>query len=219
MKNLLLLFIPLISFGQITLQELLSIKSVADYNSIMIKNGFSPKKINDPKGIDFLYNPKYLNNKFAGCDISSAFNSNRNLSTGLFPSCRFAFSGENETYKNLVNKIKRECKISYINDGLKFYLCKDDAPPSELLNLANEFSQITKKVNNNYNVDFNHDITDVQIGFGKLESGLFLIYMVVMSTEDWIEGMLKHSEKAMRYMSFDERKKAIEIRTRLKKLL
>jgi hypothetical protein len=58
---LLLLFIPLVSFGQITLQEILAIETEQDFKRTFIENGFQEETTEEESEKLVVYNKQIVN--------------------------------------------------------------------------------------------------------------------------------------------------------------
>mgnify|MGYP001163639524 CR=1 FL=1 len=173
-KLILLLFIPLVSFGQLTLETMSHINDSQSFKRAMIENGFSVREdgtgveneieyeklgIGDIPEILAYYLPKGEDaDEFADDKMMFVYTSD--------------YKGENETYKAIFDKVKNECQFSDVGEGvggdIAYYMCEYEKPPKELLELQAYFE---KELPDMPNIN----ILQYMVGFNKNKS-LHLIH-------------------------------------------
>ena len=102
---LLLLFIPLVSFGQITLQEILSIETENDFKRTFIENGFQNET--EPENAEKLvsYSKQIVNET-----IGATFRRSDSLSAaGVFITFTPDVFDRNKIYDRIYKKVKNDC--------------------------------------------------------------------------------------------------------------
>ena len=175
MKKLLilLLFIPLVSFGQLTLETMSHIDDVQSFKRAMIENGFSVREdeSGDENSIEYeklgigeipdiiaYYRLKNEDEEFSDDKMMFVYTSD--------------YKGENETYKAIFDKVKNECQFSNVGEGvggdIAYYSCEYEKPPKELLELQEYFE---KELPDMPNVN----VLQYTVGFNKNKS-LHLIH-------------------------------------------
>ncbi|MDC1336612.1 hypothetical protein N8263_02885 [Flavobacteriaceae bacterium] len=181
---LLLLFIPLVSFGQITLQEILAIETEQDFKRTFIENGFQEETTEEESEKLVVYNKQIVN-----ISIGASFRRSDSLSA---KAVAISFSpdifGKNDIYDGIYNKVKEECKFTGIrnelNMDLAFYLCPNENPDPELLELQ---KTIEKEFTGNFSLpdetkDLN--ITNLEIGFVKHNDLYIILNPIYDQTEN-----------------------------------
>ena len=172
-KLILLLFIPLVSFGQLTLETMSHIDDVQSFKRAMIENGFSVRGdgSGDENSIEYeklgigeipeiiaYYMLKNEDEEFSDDKMMFVYSSD--------------YKGENETYKAIYDKVKNECQFNIISEGvggdIAYYMCEYEKPPKELLELQAYFE---KELPDMPNIN----ILQYMVGFNKNKS-LHLIH-------------------------------------------
>ncbi|MDB4180156.1 hypothetical protein N9754_03000 [Flavobacteriaceae bacterium] len=173
-KLILLLFIPLMSFGQITLQEILAIDSENTFKRTMIENGFELTNA-DESVVTYdktISTPSSM--------ISANFRRGDSLST---ESLYFIFTEDvfdkNDIWDNIYDEVKKNCEFNELRkyssekdnpnaNDLAMYKCPDIDPDPRLVALQ---KIIKEDISDS---DKTMDITDLEIGFVKWK-GYYLI--------------------------------------------
>ena len=101
---LLLLFIPLVSFGQVTFNELMSINSIDQFKRVMIENNYD--FFEDYSSIlTYRMNPEENNQGLVFSDVDAKFHTDYNV-------FHFWFSASgDDTYQHIYNAVKEKCKF------------------------------------------------------------------------------------------------------------
>mgnify|MGYP001278673175 CR=1 FL=1 len=188
-KILLILFTPIVCFAQITLQDILSIDSENSYKRVMIENGFSTKEM-DEEIEDLTIGYK---KELTFTEIHSTFRKADSLM--LNGGVRFYFSSDitnkkNKVYDKIYDEVKKSCKFSKIREDsggdLAYYRCPDiDADP--------RLVKLNELIHNNIEgSDKSINLTDIDIGFSKVES-IYLIELplTLISNEKMIDMLTK----------------------------
>jgi len=201
MKKLLFLlfFIPLVSFGQITLKEILSIDSENTFIRTMIENGFEEKTTPANADVMVTYVKERLNQI-----ISASFRRSDSISDA---GVMIIFSPDalekNDVYDDIYNLVKRDCEFKEIREHLgkniAMYSCPDPNPDPRLIELN---IQMKEKAKNN--TSFN--LTDLEIGFHK-QNGLYVIDMPINMLDD--DEMVKLVTMLLE-VDFDELKESLK---------
>ena len=138
MKKLLflLVFIPLVSFGQLTLETMSHINDVQGFKRTMIENGFS--KDDDGAGNErsIIYS-KFSRNDLP--DIRAYYTPRENEEDIISDEVMMFvympdYKGENETYKAIYDQVKDECEFVELREGvggdIAYYNCEYKKPGS-----------------------------------------------------------------------------------------
>ncbi len=171
---LLLLFIPILSFGQITLQEILAIDSENTFKRTMIENGFELTNA-DESVVTYdktISTPSSM--------ISANFRRGDSLST---ESLYFIFTEDvfdkNDIWDNIYDEVKKDCEFNELRkyssekdnpnaNDVAMYKCPDIDPDPRLVALQKRIKEEILAS------DKTMDITDLEIGFVKWK-GYYLI--------------------------------------------
>ena len=201
MKKLLLLlaFIPLISFSQITLQEILSIDSENTFIRTMIENGFEEETNPENADVMVTYVKESLNQI-----ISASFRrSDSKSDAGVMVIFTPDVYEKNDIYDGIYDLVKRDCQFKEIREHLgrniAMYTCPDPNPDPRLIELN---IQMKEKAKNN--TSFN--LTDLEIGFHK-QNGLYVIDMPINMLDD--DEMVKLVTMLLE-VDFDELKESLK---------
>ena len=142
-KLLFLLFIPLVSFGQLTFKDVMSISSLDQFKRVMIENTYEFNDIDDDGWVSYGFN--IVRDSIDGNRSSSwtaynktdnrwAINFSRGNKFAALFGAAFGVESETDTSKNsydlIVEEIKEKCKYykiaNYKGDDYAYYSC----PPS-----------------------------------------------------------------------------------------
>ena len=179
MKKLLLLlfFIPLMSFGQITLEDIFSIKDVQTFQRVMIENGFTEAEETEN---DSVRRVTIQYNKQAGDRLLMSAIYRTKDTTNIFDAEMVGFLypedifGENDSYNKVFDVVKSDCEFyevrEYIGNDVAFYSCPNENPTAELL----ELDEYLKKEL----PEMTESILDYEIGFVRSES-LYIIHFPI----------------------------------------
>ena len=131
---LLLLFIPLMSFGQITYDDLMSINSLETFKKVAIENDF---EYGDTDGDWVRYGfdvERDSINKFTTSEIYGAYNTKDNRWSFQMRMTYESWLGKTDTdvsdvYQSITKEIKANCKydkiVNYKKDDFVSYSCSD----------------------------------------------------------------------------------------------
>ena len=185
---LLLLFIPLMSFGQITLQEILAIDSENTFKRTMIENGFEFSEADESV---VTYHKKFAYQQM----ISANFRRGDSLSTD--ESIYFIFTADsdekNDIWDGIYDLVKKDCRFnelrkysSEVNDpdaqDVAMYKCPDIDTDPRLVALQ---KRIKEEVTAG---DKSIDLTELEIGF-LAKGGYYLIErpLAGLNTDQMVE--------------------------------
>ena len=196
---LLLLFIPLMSVGQITLQEILDIDSEKSFKKTFIENGFQEETA--PENAEKLVT--YVK-QIVSQTISASFRRSDSLSVKVVG---LLFTPDmldrNVIYDGIYDKVKEECSFYEVRNSIgmdvAFYNCPDKNPDPRLVALD---KKLRKEIPNRPNNDLS--LTDLQIGFVK-NNGLYTIqYPIYDEDVDEIINLSNEMLKMMKEMKKEE---------------
>jgi hypothetical protein len=202
MKKLivLLLFIPLVSFGQVTLDNILNIKTEQDFKRTFIEAGFQEETA--PENADKLvtYTKEIVNQS-----ISASFRRSDSLSAKLvavmFTPDMF---DRNVIYDGIYDKVKEECIFFEVRNSVgmdvAFYNCPNPNPDPRLVELD---KKLRKEIPNRPNPDLN--LSDLQIGFVK-NNGLFIIQYPIFDV--FVDELIKMSDEMIKMMKEMEKEES-----------
>ena len=174
---LLLLLIPLMSFGQITLEDIFSIKDVQTFQRVMIENGFTEAEETEDESVRRV---TIQYNKQAGDRILMSAIYRIKDTTKMFDVEMVGFLypedvfGRNESYNKVYDVVKSDCEFyevrEYFGNNVAFYSCPNENPTAELL----ELDEYLKKEL----PEMTASILDYEIGFVRSES-LYIIHFPI----------------------------------------
>ena len=201
MKKLLLLvfFLPLVSFGQITLQEILSIDSENTFIRTMIENGFEDETAPERADKQVTYRKDMLD-QF----ITASFKRSDSINdAGLMVIFTSDMYEKNDIYDGIYNLVKKDCQFKEIRERLgsniAMYTCPDPNPDPRLVELN---TQLMKKAKNNTS----YNLTDLEIGFHK-SNGLYIIDRRINTIAD---DTMVEVLTMMLELNFDELKESLK---------
>ena len=158
------LFIPLVSFGQLTLETMSNINDSQSFKRVMIENGFEDvdggkEKTLRYQKMGFGEAPEIVG-VYQTKDEDDIFFDERMMFLYLED-----YKGENGSHQAIYDKVKDECEFvevrEYASQDVAFYKCQYVKPSKELL----ELQASLKKVLDNPNIN----ILDYEVGFNKRE--------------------------------------------------
>ena len=189
---LLLLFIPLASFGQITLQEILAIETEQDFKRTFIENGFQEET--EPANAEKLVT---YAKQLTLTNISASFRRSDSLSAKAV-AIMFSpdVSQKNDIYEGIYNMVKKDCKLYEVRNSIgmdvAFYNCPDKNPDPRLVALD---KKLRKEIPNRPNNDLS--LTDLQIGFVK-NNGLYTIQYPIYDVD--VDELIKVTNEMLKMM-------------------
>ena len=196
MKNLILvlLFIPFISVGQITLQEILDIDSEKSFKRTFIENGFQEETAPENAEKLVTYVKQIVNQT-----ISASFRRSDSLSAKVVG---LLFTPDmldrNVIYDGIYDKVKEECSFYEVRNSIgmdvAFYNCPDKNPDPRLVALD---KKLRKEIPNRPNNDLS--LTDLQIGFVK-NNGLYIIQYPVYDVDVDVDEIINLSNEMLKMM-------------------
>ena len=194
---IILLFISINSFGQITLQDILAIDDVQSYKRLMIENGFQRETGGEYDNLKNLVSYRKEGSDKTLVSFSWLDTDSLRLGgvTGYFSENMF---GGNEVYDAIYDEVKKGCKFFEVRNSLDrdvaYYNCPDLNADPRLIALDNHMQEYYPEV-----WDRGFRASDVQIGFTKTKDLFMIEYpMQEIGVEDKIklvEMMLEMSKK------------------------
>ncbi|MFL2666115.1 MAG: hypothetical protein ACJ0NM_01875 [Flavobacteriaceae bacterium] len=191
-KLILLLLFPLISFSQITLQEILAIETELDFKRTFIENGFQEET--EPANAEKLVT---YSKQLLVTEISASFRRSDSLSAkAVVVMFTPDASQKNDIYEGIYNKVKKDCKFYEVRNSIgmdvAFYNCPDENPDPKLVALNEKIKEIPNRPNS---IEFN--LTDLQIGFVK-NNGLYTIQYPIYDID--VDELIELTNKMMKMM-------------------
>jgi len=187
---LLLLFIPLMSIGQITLEDIFSIKEVQTFQRVMIENGFTEAEETEN---DSVRRVTIRYDKQAGDKILMSAIYRTKDTTKMFDAEMVGFLypedmfGENESYNKVFDVVKSDCEFyeirEYFGNDVAFYSCPNENPSAELLQLD---KYLKKEL-----PEMTASILDYEIGFVRSESVYIIHFPITDKTNSKAIELLK----------------------------
>ena len=109
--TLLLLLIPLVSFGQIkTLNDLLKINNLNQFKRICIENGYEKNKYQPRDNmVEYYLNPTYSDNDVEKAEGAAIYYTNNNNFRIMF--YKTPVLGVNLDYESIFDEVKNECEF------------------------------------------------------------------------------------------------------------
>ena len=167
-KLLLLLFIPLFSFSQLTLETMSNIDNGQSFKRAMIENGFQIREdgTGDENSIEYKKMgvgeiPEIIA-YYMTKDEDDVFTDEKMMFIYLSD-----YNGENEIHKAIYDQVKSECEFVDVRDynstDVAFYKCQYKKPSKELLELQ---AYLEKELPDSPNID----VVWYEVGFNKSES-------------------------------------------------
>tara|TARA_B110000238_G_C15946627_1_gene361361 strand:+ start:97 stop:711 length:615 start_codon:yes stop_codon:yes gene_type:complete len=188
----LIALIPIVSFGQVTLDKILDIKTEQDFKRTFIEAGFQQETVleNDDRIVS--YTKKIVNQS-----ISAIFRRSDSLSAKavavMFEPDMF---DKNVIYDGIYDKVKEECIFFEVRNSIgmdvAFYNCPNPNPDPRLVALD---KKLRKEIPDRPNPDLN--ISDLQIGFVK-NNGLFVIQYPIFDV--FVDELVKVSNEMIKMM-------------------
>jgi hypothetical protein len=177
-KLILLLFIPLVSFGQLTLETMSHINDVQSFKRTMIENGFSMDESSDEAMITY-------NKNGVGTtpEIVAHYKPRENEEDMMTDELMLFiytpdYKGENETYEAIYDEVKEECEFVELRESVggdvAYYNCVYKNPTEEMLEIkriAQAGAESEAFVSNPAALEF----ISYQVGFNK-SGTLFLLH-------------------------------------------
>ena len=172
-KLILLLFIPIVSFGQLTLETMSHINDSQSFKRAMIENGFQIREdgTGDENSIEYKKMgvgelPEIIGYYMMRDEDEPLFDEKMMF---IYTS---DYKGESESHKAIYDKVKSECEFVEVREhhssDVAFYKCQYVKPPKELLELQ---AYLKKELPDSPNID----VVWYEVGFNKSES-LHLIH-------------------------------------------
>ena len=169
-KLILLLFIPLVSFGQLTLETMSRINDTQSFKRTMIENGFSLKERSEG-------NIKYEKNVYGEVAEITAYYRYEKGDEDIrkAEAMMFVFNsyreGVNRAYQAIYEKVKDECEFLEIGEGIggdiAYYNCPYKNPTKEMLELKELFKK--EKLSGSSEFEPFLDLLNFKIGFNNLD--------------------------------------------------
>ena len=176
-KLLLLLFIPLLSFSQITLEDIVSISGEQSFKRTMIEKGFDK---NEEESEDDLF--RYDKSAMDKLMASAMFRSLDSLSSDAVVVFMFPedFIGRNDNYDSIYDLVKSDCEFAevkeYAGNEVAFYNCPNANVSTELMELEKLYLKT-----------FDKPLTRLPIQIGFVRTGsLFVIYYPITDASIYI---------------------------------
>ena len=166
-KLILLLFIPLVSFGQLTLETMSHINDSQSFKRTMIENGFSMDEESNETSIIY---SKFSRGDLP--DIKAYYNPRENEDDLLNDEVMMFvytpdYKGENETYKAIYDQVKDECEFVELREGvggdIAYYNCVYKNPTKQMLELKRIVKDGTES-------QAALEFISFQVGFNKTET-------------------------------------------------
>ena len=178
-KLILLLFIPLVSFSQLTLETMSNINDAQSFKRAMIENGFS---VGEVTGGENSVGKHIKYEKMGGGEIPEiiAHYTMYDEDEPLFDEkMMFIYTsdyrGESVSHRVIYDQVKSECEFLEVREhqslDVAFYKCQYVNPPKELLDLQ---AYLKKELPDSPNID----VVWYEVGFNKSES-LHLIHFPI----------------------------------------